>query len=373
MKARSWLALIATGLALGLAVRAESPKPADKKQSKTPAALGIDQFNALGAAAKAKPSDAAFQTLIDAGISWLKQFADDSHAPQFVQDFGGFSMTLKPDQKAQRASYTGRVHYEIVNQKYKPDLSPEAKTALTALDAAVADAEARNEFNRANLQAVREKIDALTPLPNSSAYVVMLERAYFDLLTRGVSPAAGQKHLRSLLDHADPAVVAMAQDELNLAEVRKEPFAYKFTALDGAVVDCAQYRGKVLAVLFWSSKGDTSRKEIEALRNVYSEYRRDGFEIVTVSFDSGSDKDTVAAAARDMKLAWPVAYEGSADENAIGKKLNVRKAPAIALFDQKGILVATGLRANRVGPAVKQLLGIVEPAEPRSSGNKRRR
>lgn len=141
----------------------------------------------------------------------------------------------------------------------------------------------------------------------------------------------------------------------------------------GAVVDCAQYRGKVRAVPFWSSKGDTSRKEIEALRNVYSEYRRDGFEIVAVSYDSGSDKDTVAAAARDMKLAWPVAYEGSADENAIGKKLNVRKAPAIALFDPKGILVATGLRANRVGPAVKQLLGIVEPAEPRSSGNKPRR
>lgn len=366
--------MVASCLALGLAVRAESAKPADKKPSKTPAALELEQFAALAAAAKAKPSDAAFQKTIDAGMAWLNRYADDSHAPQFVQDFGGFSMTLKPDQKAQRASYTGRIHYEIVNQKYKPDITPETKTALAALDAAVSDAEARNEFNRANLQAVREKIDALAAQPKASAFLVNAEHTYFDLLTRGISPAAGEKHLRSLLDHSDTAVVSMAQDELNLVAVRKEPFAYKFTALDGAVIDCAQHRGKVLAVLFWSSKGENSRKEIEALRDVYSEYHRDGFEVVTVAFDSAADKDGLTAAVKDLKLAWPVAFDGNAEENAIGKKLNVRKAPAIALFDQKGILVATGLRANRVGPAVKQLLGIQDaPPEPRSSGSKRRR
>ncbi len=373
MNARLLLASIASCLALGLSVPAQTPiaKPADKKPT-SPAELAANQFYKLGAAAKTKPDDAAFQKMIAAGMSWLAQYAEDPRAPQFVTDFGEFGMSLKSDQKALRVNYAGRMHYEIVTQKYKPGITPETKTALTALDAAVADAEARNEFTRANLQTVREKIDTLASQPKASAYLVIAEHSFFDLLTRGLSPAAGEKHLRSLLDHSDPAVAAMAQEELNLVEVRKAPFAFKFTALDGAVVDCAQHRGKVLAVFFWTSNSDSARKDLETLRNIYSEYHRDGFEIVTVSYDGETDKDRLAAAVQELKLTWPVAYDGKAADNPIGKKLNVNRVPAVALFDQKGILVATGLRANRVGAEVKRLLGLVDPP-PEERRSKRRK
>jgi peroxiredoxin len=361
MKTRLWLALGVSFFTLIAGAQAQSGK-SDKKQ-KSPAEAAIEPYYKARAEAAKNPGDATFQKLIDAGLTWLGQYPEDPRAPDVIRDLGSFGVNVltKKDQKPLHAAYTSRLNYEVVAQKYKPDVTPAMKTTFAALECAVADAQARDEFNGANMIASREKIDALAAMPNSSRYLVVAELAFVDLLNKGKSPAAGEKQLRKLAESSDKTLAEVAQQELGLAEMRRQPVEMKLAGLDGKEVDLAQYRGKVLAVAFWSATNDSSRKELESLRELHSDLRKKGFEVVTVSYDTADDKPQLEKAVKDLKLSWPVAFEGNGAENALGKKLTVRRVPAVAVFDQKGLLVATALRGGRVGTEVRKLLGVEEP------------
>ena len=110
--------------------------------------------------------------------------------------------------------------------------------------------------------------------------------------------------------------------------------------------------------------------------------RERGFEIVAVSYDAASDREKLKKWVADKKVAWPVYFDGKAAEGEFAPKLGVRKAPAAVLFDQKGMLFATNVPPDRFEPAVRQMLGIKEPApEPQNmnsggggggGGNRRR-
>ena len=94
---------------------------------------------------------------------------------------------------------------------------------------------------------------------------------------------------------------------------------------------------------------------------MYSDYRKKGFEVVTVSYDKESDKEHLEKTVKDMKLTWPVCYEGKGSDNPLGKKLSIGRVPATAIFDAKGLLVANNVRGGRVGTEVRKLLKIEEP------------
>ena len=86
---------------------------------------------------------------------------------------------------------------------------------------------------------------------------------------------------------------AMAREELNIVEVKKEPYALKFTGLDGKEVDFAQLRGKVVALYFWSTTNKASTDRIEPLKQLLSTYKKRGFEIVSVCYDKAEDRAKV--------------------------------------------------------------------------------
>jgi peroxiredoxin len=194
-------------------------------------------------------------------------------------------------------------------------------------------------------------------MPAGARFLQEHEASYVEVLER-INPAAAEAHLQKLAGHSDRGIAGMARDELNVLEVRKAPYALKFTALDGKECDFAQLRGKVVALVFWATTNQTSTRELLALKATYTELKKRGFEIVTVSYDKPEQRDAVAKFVKDNKVTWPVYFDGTADKNEFGEKLNVRRLPAVALFDKKGILAGTGLRANDVRGGVAQLLGV---------------
>jgi peroxiredoxin len=260
--------------------------------------------------------------------------------------------------------YVSQLKYEIVNLRYKEGLSDDARAAVAALDAALADYEARQQLSRTDVDNLREKIDALAKQPAAARFLKAREQSYFEVLTYGVNPAAGEAHLKTLFTHADKSIADWAQDEIKLVEIKKQPYALKFTGLDGKPCDFAQLRGKVVALVFWSSANQGSTRELLSLQETYGLYKKKGLEIVTVSYDKAEDRDKVVKFAKDNKLAWPVYFDGTEMNNEFGQKLNVKRLPMIAMFDKKGILVSNALRANRVGAETARLLGIKEEAPP---------
>lgn len=362
MKNRYLPLLLACSLLLpGVLDRSGAARAADQKgpPAKAPADLAADEFYKVRNDKSAKLDQARFQKVVGAGMAYITQFPTHGRVPGVVQDLSRFGDTMTTrEQIPYRSAYLALLKYEIVNERFKEGVAEAATTALAALDAAVADYAAREAPNRENIDALREKIDKLTPMPGSGRFLVERERSYFDIINQVGKPAAAEAHLRELLKHADKGVAAMAQTELNIVEIKKVPYALKFTALDGREVDFAQLRGKVVALYFWSTTNAVSTKNFPPLNQIYNTYKKRGFEVVTVSFDKEADRPKLLQFVKENRIAMPVYFDGKGAKNDFAPKLNITREPALVLFDQKGILFSNNLPAPQLEGQVKRMLGI---------------
>lgn len=365
MKTRHLIPALVCCFSLAGAVLAQTPGGKSTAPAKTPADLAFDNFNKARGAGGAK-DQAFFQKVINAGMSYLAQYPTHGRVNEVVNNLAFFALySIDKKQAAARTSYVSLLKLEIANLRYKDGVTDDTKAALAALDAAVADFEVREAFNRDNLASLREKIDAVAEAPGGGRFLVERERSYVHILALG-TPARVEQHLTALLKHKDKGVAGMARTELNLVEVKKQPLALSFTGIDGKPVDIAQLRGKVIALYFWSSTNKGSVGNFEALKQLYANYKKRGLEIVTVSYDKAEDREKLAAAIKEQRLAWPVHYDGKGAKADFAAKLNITGVPALLVLDQKGMLQSTmqgttltvNLPVNQLEGQVKRLLGI---------------
>lgn len=368
MKIRFLTLVLAGCFALAGAVFAQAPGAkagAPKAPApKSPADLAFEQFNRERTAAGAK-DQARFEKVIGAGMSYLGTHATHGRVNEVVNNLAFYPNSIDKKQAALRTSYLSNLKLELTNLKYKDGVNDATKAALAALDAAIADFEARDAFSPATLANYREKVDALAETAGNARFLTERERSYVHMLAL-TTPARAETYLKGILNHKDKSVAGMARTELNLVEAKKAPFALSFTGFDGKPVDLAQLRGKVVALYFWSSTNKTSVGNFEGLKRVHSDYRKRGFEIVTVSFDKEEDRAKVAAAIKENRITWPVHFDGKGAKNDFAPKLNITGVPSLLLFDQKGMLQHTmqgttltiNLPVNQIEGQVKRLLGV---------------
>jgi thiol-disulfide isomerase/thioredoxin len=361
------LALIGCFSLVG-ASRAQAPggKTTDvKAPAKTPADLAYDEFNKERNASGAK-DQARFQKVIAAGMTCFAQHPTYWRVNDVVTGLAFYGNAIDKKQVALRTAYVSLLKLEIANQRYKDGVSDATKTALAALDAAVADFEVREAFNKDNLVNFREKIDGLAEAPGGARFLADRERSYVHILTLGTSLARAEDHLKKLLAHPDKGVAGMARTELNLVEIKRQPYELSFTAFDGKPVDFAQLRGKVVVLYFWSSTNKGSIGALDALKQIASDYRKKGLEVVTVSYDKAEDREKLAAAIKENRISWPVHFDGKGAKAEFAAKLNITGVPALLVFDQKGMLLHTmqgtnltvNLPVNQLDGQVRRMFGI---------------
>lgn len=374
MKSSLLLLTLACTLGLAESAFAQAPKAGDKggdkkaPAPKSPGDLAFDAFNKVRTE-QGKMDQDRFNRVISSGLAYLTEFPTHGRVNDAVRDLAFFAKGIDSKQAALRTSFTSLLKLEVTNYRYKEGLSDPAKAVIASLDASIADYDVREAFNADNLNTLREKIDALAEIPGGGRFLVDRERSYTHVVMLGANLARAEAHLKKLLEHKEKPVAAMAREELNIVEIRKEPYALKFTALDGKETDFAQLRGKVVALYFWSTTNKGSTDRFESLRQIYSDYRKRGFEVVTVSYDKEEDRAKVEKFVKDSKIAWPVYFDGKMAKNDFSPKLNATGVPRLYIFDQKGIL-QTGIQGTQVGRVspdwpqnqlegkVKQLLGI---------------
>lgn len=360
----SRLLVILLAVACVGAVQAQPKTPA----AKTPADLAAEEFFKLRDDKEAKLGPARSQKVNAAGIAFITQYPTYGKINDVIRSLVGFGSTMrgkdpaKPDKNlaAMREAWNASLRFDIVTQRTNSALNEDAQVAIAALDAALAGVEARESFTRDTLDAYRDKIDTLSQMPGASRFLLEQERGYLDLIKQARANAV-EPYLNKLLEHPDKAVAAMAQDELNLIELGKAPYELKFTALDGKECDLAALRGKAVALVFFTTGNSGSVKVLETATDVYSDYRKKGFELVAVSFDKQADKEKLEKFVKDKKLNVPVYFDGKDSKNEWANKLSVRRVPAIVLIDTKGMLVTNTLRADRLEFEVKRLLNIDQP------------
>ena len=95
--------------------------------------------------------------------------------------------------------------------------------------------------------------------------------------------------------------------------------------------------GHRLLLIFWASWCVPCRAELEQLKEVYSQLKSKGLDIVSVNLDE--DKNRWLAASKQEILPWINCYAPGAWESKIARFFTLHQIPQNALLDEKGKII----------------------------------
>jgi thiol-disulfide isomerase/thioredoxin len=164
----------------------------------------------------------------------------------------------------------------------------------------------------------------------------------------------GLERLEELAKSPDQDLAAAAAIQLAKVRIIGKPINLQFTAVDGASVDLAAMRGKVVLIDFWASWCPDCVREMPAVRGVYQKYKDKGFEVIGISLD----KDQLALSNYIAKklIPWPQYFDGKGWDNDFATRFGVRAIPELWLINQGGDVVATDLSADQLETKLVQML-----------------
>jgi cytochrome c biogenesis protein CcmG/thiol:disulfide interchange protein DsbE len=121
-------------------------------------------------------------------------------------------------------------------------------------------------------------------------------------------------------------------------------------------VRLAQFAGKPLIINFWASYCVPCRKEFPLFRETQKRYRKDGLEIVGITFKDLTDDARSFAKKHDA--SWHLADGG--DRDPVGREYGVRSPPQTFFIDRQGKIVSRfygAPAADRFDDEVEKILG----------------
>ncbi len=101
--------------------------------------------------------------------------------------------------------------------------------------------------------------------------------------------------------------------------------------LGGNKVSSQEYVGKVVLLNFWATWCRYCRQEISHLNELYEKYRKQGVEIIGVSFDSRGAKDVIPYI-RKVPIDYPILIGTRSMSNSFG---GITGYPTTFVLDQK--------------------------------------
>lgn len=129
--------------------------------------------------------------------------------------------------------------------------------------------------------------------------------------------------------------------------------------VDGKRFKLSDYRGKVVAVIFWASWCGPCMADVPHEREMMERLKGRPFVIVAVNGDDKREKAIETMEKHNM--TWPSFWNGSAGpKGAISTAWNVQSWPTVYVLDPKGIIRFKGARGKDLEEKVTSLLDEVK-------------
>ena len=107
-----------------------------------------------------------------------------------------------------------------------------------------------------------------------------------------------------------------------------------FAAPDGTGFKLADFRGKVVVVLYWASAGDTSATAHEQLKQLHQLYGEQGLVVIGVSLDRS--REAFEGASAKFGAPWKQAFDGQGWYSPPAVKVGVTGVPSNIVVDRSG-------------------------------------
>jgi thiol-disulfide isomerase/thioredoxin len=164
-----------------------------------------------------------------------------------------------------------------------------------------------------------------------------------------------QEFVQSQAQTAPPAASAPPKPNHKKGELLKEGdvIDLSFKPVNGAKVDLAAMKDKVVLLDFWATWCGPCVGELPNVKAAYAEYHAKGFEVVGISLDSdrGQLKDFI----KENEMPWPQYFDGKGWDNDLAKEYGVRSIPAAYLI-KNSTVIATEVRGPALQMKLKELI-----------------
>ena len=177
---------------------------------------------------------------------------------------------------------------------------------------------------------------------------------YMDMFSKA-HPDSIQAEWASFAGCSSPVASALARGKVRFTELQRQPLEIAFVSLDGRSVDLRALRGNVVLIDFWATWCAPCVKQVPALKRLYSEHHKHGFEIIGVSLDREEDKQKLVEFVAREGMSWPEHF-GGGWQNEFVVRYAVNSVPTTFLLDTTGRLVGISLTEDDLENEVKRLL-----------------
>jgi cytochrome oxidase Cu insertion factor (SCO1/SenC/PrrC family) len=127
-------------------------------------------------------------------------------------------------------------------------------------------------------------------------------------------------------------------------------------SIQGQRVVLSSLKGKYVLLTFWSADSRECITSNMQLKNLYSQYRKKGFEIYQINVDP--DEQKWRDAVKFDELPWISVREDDPLNPRYATMYNVRSLPANYLYNREGEIIATNLHGRALAIKLEQIFGL---------------
>lgn len=244
---------------------------------------------------------------------------------------------------------------DILSKYTSHDLTQEEQT-----DLAKQYTQLRNEIKRAQLRFIvehKENIAAVYALYQRLPNDQNLFNGDSDVIYyRTVADGIEQKYPESPYLTILRSQIARMDAQLNLISQVKTVNFPEIAMQDmyGDTQRLSSLEGKVILLHFWSAKVGNSNAMNADLKEIYTKYKEQGFEIFQVAVDTS--KALWINAVQEQKLPWISVSDLLGEASPTLGAYNITNLPANFLIDRNGNIVGKNLMGDKLDAEIKKLI-----------------
>ncbi len=132
--------------------------------------------------------------------------------------------------------------------------------------------------------------------------------------------------------------------------------AIDFEAVDinGKSIKLTEFKGKIVILDFWATWCPPCVKEIPNLKKIYSKYKGDDFEIISIALER-KPKEHALKFVSDKKMDWIHIIDKDKGRE-IATEYKIRYIPTMYVINKKGDIIDSGIRGEKLVEKIAELL-----------------